>query len=487
MFGTLISSPAFFYSPPKYAEVLSKDRLPTPPVTNLKQGENDGQDDAPSFWSWLGGWTENIKCVLGGVSGICWRRAACSPLSSPMFPQSLPCNRSAEDGSVDDRLEFKMDKELMQLSDESGKMTFKQVATGDNIKRSLLNSKDVFIFNTGNAIFVWFVSEEGCDAHQTCTNLPTHIYTGSARTHRSRRRWPAWRTGSRILPPRRPRAWATCRRRWPRFPRVPRATFSTSTWAPDCRLWHSQSTTLCPDRQWPPTVACFSEPFTSASDLSLSIWICLCVCSCARNTQKQSSSFSRSFFLSLSLSIPTPLPLPIMLSLVVASAVMATAILAAVFWLFRPAPGSSSTRVGCTVPGPALPAGNAPLGHLPEIGAAGSLHQYLTRLHARYGSAASFMWGEQRVVTLTCAEWPCVQQLFDRPAVLFELFAPLIGRSSLQFKNADVARARRRIYSPCFRGVKLAALAHHLQASAQHLVDVWELAAAAGAAVDLHK
>jgi len=59
------------------------------------------------------------------------------------------------DESVDDaEWEKKSDKILMQLSDASGTMEFKEVAKV-NVKRSQLDSKDVFVFDIGNEVFVW--------------------------------------------------------------------------------------------------------------------------------------------------------------------------------------------------------------------------------------------------------------------------------------------------------------------------------------------
>jgi gelsolin len=47
------------------------------------------------------------------------------------------------------------DKKLFRLSDASGKMEFTLVATGDDIKRSQLDSDDAFIFDTGAEVFAW--------------------------------------------------------------------------------------------------------------------------------------------------------------------------------------------------------------------------------------------------------------------------------------------------------------------------------------------
>merc|ERR1712098_663864 len=50
--------------------------------------------------------------------------------------------------------EVKGDKKLFRLSDASGKMTFTEVAAG-KIPKNKLDTKDVFVFDAGNEVFVW--------------------------------------------------------------------------------------------------------------------------------------------------------------------------------------------------------------------------------------------------------------------------------------------------------------------------------------------
>jgi len=57
-------------------------------------------------------------------------------------------------GGCDEAWEKKSDKVLLQLSDESGTLEFKEVAKG-TISKSLLVSEDVFVFDVGNEVFVW--------------------------------------------------------------------------------------------------------------------------------------------------------------------------------------------------------------------------------------------------------------------------------------------------------------------------------------------
>jgi len=63
--------------------------------------------------------------------------------------------KSAEEGGDDSEAEKGGVKSLFQLSDASGKLEFKQVATGSHVKKNLLDSNDVFILDTGAEVFAW--------------------------------------------------------------------------------------------------------------------------------------------------------------------------------------------------------------------------------------------------------------------------------------------------------------------------------------------
>jgi len=63
--------------------------------------------------------------------------------------------KSAEEGGDDNEAEKVGVKSLFHLSDASGTMQFKQIATGSQCKKSLLNSDDVFILDTGAEVFAW--------------------------------------------------------------------------------------------------------------------------------------------------------------------------------------------------------------------------------------------------------------------------------------------------------------------------------------------
>lgn len=63
--------------------------------------------------------------------------------------------KSAEEGGDDLEHEKGDVKRLFHLSDASGKMEFKEIATGAQVKRNLLKSEDVFVLDTGAEVFAW--------------------------------------------------------------------------------------------------------------------------------------------------------------------------------------------------------------------------------------------------------------------------------------------------------------------------------------------
>jgi gelsolin len=65
--------------------------------------------------------------------------------------------RSADEGGDDKIFEQENAKvrQLWKLSDASGKLEFTKVSEGNAIKKSQLDKDDVFVFDSGNEIFVW--------------------------------------------------------------------------------------------------------------------------------------------------------------------------------------------------------------------------------------------------------------------------------------------------------------------------------------------
>ncbi|XP_077997361.1 cytochrome P450 20A1-like [Glandiceps talaboti] len=90
-------------------------------------------------------------------------------------------------------------------------------------------------------------------------------------------------------------------------------------------------------------------------------------------------------------------------------------------------------------------------GNLPDIDEAGSFHEFLMKLHSKYGPVASFWYGKDYFVSLGSPEaFKDHIKLSDRPPELFDSGRPLIGPQSIQFANGEDAIGRRRIYDPPF-------------------------------------
>jgi len=63
--------------------------------------------------------------------------------------------KSAAEGGSDEEADKNSEKRLFRLSDSSGKLEFTEAAKGKLIKRSALDSSDVFILDTGFEVFAW--------------------------------------------------------------------------------------------------------------------------------------------------------------------------------------------------------------------------------------------------------------------------------------------------------------------------------------------
>jgi len=57
--------------------------------------------------------------------------------------------------ATDDNVGLNAEKVLFRLSDASGKLEFKEVGRGKNVKKNLLDSSDVFILDTGAEVYAW--------------------------------------------------------------------------------------------------------------------------------------------------------------------------------------------------------------------------------------------------------------------------------------------------------------------------------------------
>jgi gelsolin len=64
--------------------------------------------------------------------------------------------KAADAGGNDDEADKNTQKRLFRLSDSSGKMEFKEVGSSTSkLKKSLLDSKDVFVLDAGQEVFAW--------------------------------------------------------------------------------------------------------------------------------------------------------------------------------------------------------------------------------------------------------------------------------------------------------------------------------------------
>jgi len=98
---------------------------------------------------------------------------------------------SAEEGGKDDEAEKSDYKALFQLSDASGTLTFKEVGKGAGVKKSLLDSNDVFILDTGAEVFAWI--GKGASAQEKAKAL------GFAQDYLTKYNRPAYLPISRII------------------------------------------------------------------------------------------------------------------------------------------------------------------------------------------------------------------------------------------------------------------------------------------------
>jgi gelsolin len=109
-------------------DAIKVERKGKPAIANIREGDKD--TDSQEFFKYLGG-----------------------DVSSPI--------KSASEGGDDKEAEESGAnvRQLWKLSDRTGKMEFAKVAEGNAIKKSMLNSNDVFVFDSGSHVFVWVGKE----------------------------------------------------------------------------------------------------------------------------------------------------------------------------------------------------------------------------------------------------------------------------------------------------------------------------------------
>lgn len=84
--------------------------------------------------------------------------------------------KNAQEGGVDAEFEDKTikQKSLWKCSNQTGKMVFEKIADGQNVKRTLINTMDIFVLDSSELLYVWIgkkaSSEEKKDFMQLATN-----------------------------------------------------------------------------------------------------------------------------------------------------------------------------------------------------------------------------------------------------------------------------------------------------------------------------
>ncbi|XP_064627978.1 cytochrome P450 20A1-like [Lineus longissimus] len=125
------------------------------------------------------------------------------------------------------------------------------------------------------------------------------------------------------------------------------------------------------------------------------------------------------------------------------------AILCAVFlWTFKKwerKQGSSEKPV------PGLKASDPIHGNKHDIDAAGSLHEFLTNLHKRYGPIASFWMGKELTISIASPElFKQHAIVFDRPPQLFIKYQHMFGPQSVQYSNKEKGRRQRQPFDDAY-------------------------------------
>jgi gelsolin len=122
---------------------------------------NEGDKDVPAlFWKLLGDAKDVKKSSEGG--------------------DDLEASKDAITG-----------KKLFRLSDASGKMTFKQEASGKDVTRKKLDTNDAFILDTGGEVFVWIGLKASKEEKRKALNF--------AQQYLNDNKLPPWTPISRIL------------------------------------------------------------------------------------------------------------------------------------------------------------------------------------------------------------------------------------------------------------------------------------------------
>jgi len=124
----------------KLQRMIDDERKGKPEVLVFSQSDKASMDDSLQLFA---GYFEDIgEEVKAGEP------------ASLEATETFFANISADLGADDEDWEKDSNKRLLQLSDASGELEFKEVAEG-TVAKSCLDSNDVFIFDIGSEIYVW--------------------------------------------------------------------------------------------------------------------------------------------------------------------------------------------------------------------------------------------------------------------------------------------------------------------------------------------
>ncbi|WAQ99851.1 CP20A-like protein [Mya arenaria] len=125
----------------------------------------------------------------------------------------------------------------------------------------------------------------------------------------------------------------------------------------------------------------------------------------------------------------------------------------------------------CPPPSPTFPSRE---GNLADIASAGSLHEFLLKLHQDHGPIAAFWWGATYTVSICTHDYFKQQRTAaDRPLDLYGLYRPLFGDKSCLYENGEAGLQRRRAYDVAFSHAACGRYLKHFQKLANRLVEGW--------------
>jgi len=124
----------------KLQRMIDDERKGKPDVLVFSQSDKPSMDDSLQKFA---GYFEDIGEEV--------KAGECASLEAT---ETFFANISTSEGADDEDWEKDSNKRLLQLSDASGELEFKEVAEG-TVAKSCLDTNDVFIFDIGSEIYVW--------------------------------------------------------------------------------------------------------------------------------------------------------------------------------------------------------------------------------------------------------------------------------------------------------------------------------------------